>query len=56
MSRYADRPDAIAALVRDTEIHRDCYVDDEVFGLQDVIAVVFHDDIVPDDFSNLLSI
>jgi phenylpropionate dioxygenase-like ring-hydroxylating dioxygenase large terminal subunit len=34
MSRYADRPDAIAALVRDTEIHRDCYVDDEVFGLE----------------------
>jgi len=34
MTRYADRPDAIAALVRDTEIHKDCYIDDEVFRLE----------------------
>jgi benzoate/toluate 1,2-dioxygenase alpha subunit len=34
MTRYADRPDAVAALVRDTEIHKDCYIDDEVFRLE----------------------
>jgi hypothetical protein len=34
MTRYTDRPDAVTALVRDTEIHKDCYVDDEVFRLE----------------------
>lgn len=34
MTRYTDRPDAVAALVRDTEIHKHCYVDEEVFHLE----------------------
>jgi len=34
MTRYTDRPDAVAALVRDTEIHKHCYVDEEVFQLE----------------------
>ncbi|MET4575618.1 aromatic ring-hydroxylating dioxygenase subunit alpha [Ottowia thiooxydans] len=34
MSRYHDNPAAVAALVRDTEVHKDCYVSDEVFALE----------------------
>jgi benzoate/toluate 1,2-dioxygenase subunit alpha len=34
MSRYRDQPEAIAALVRDMEVHKDCYIDDEVFALE----------------------
>ena len=34
MGKYRDRPEAIAALVRDTEVHKDCYVDPEVFALE----------------------
>ena len=33
-SRYRDNPQALAALVRETEVHRDCYVDAEVFALE----------------------
>jgi phenylpropionate dioxygenase-like ring-hydroxylating dioxygenase large terminal subunit len=31
---YRNRPEAIAALVREREIHKDCYIDDEVFALE----------------------
>lgn len=34
MDRYRDNPAAIAALVRDTEVHKDCYIDPEVFALE----------------------
>lgn len=34
MSRYHHKPDAVAALVRDTEVHKDCYIDQEVFELE----------------------
>lgn len=34
MSRYRDRPDAVAALVRDTEIHKHVYTDPELFALE----------------------
>lgn len=34
MSRYRDNPDALAALVRDAEVHRDVYTDPEVFTLE----------------------
>ena len=33
-SRYRDHPEAISALVRETEVHRDCYIDPEVFALE----------------------
>ncbi|MFN0184001.1 MAG: aromatic ring-hydroxylating dioxygenase subunit alpha [Aquabacterium sp.] len=33
-TRYRDNPDAIRALVRDTEVHRDLFIDDELFGLE----------------------
>jgi len=33
-SHYRGAPDRIAALVRDTEIHKHCYIDDEVFALE----------------------
>ena len=33
-SKYRDHPEAIAALVRDTVVHKDCYVDPEVFALE----------------------
>ena len=32
--RYRDNPDAIRALVRPREVHRDVYIDDEVFRLE----------------------
>ncbi len=32
--RYASNPKALAALVRDAEVHRDCYISDEVFALE----------------------
>jgi phenylpropionate dioxygenase-like ring-hydroxylating dioxygenase large terminal subunit len=34
MSRYADNPAAVDALVRPTEVHRDVYVDPEIFDLE----------------------
>ena len=34
MTRYHDNPAAVAALVRDTEVHKDCYISDEVFALE----------------------
>lgn len=34
MGRYRDDPRALAALVRDNEVHRDVYVDQEVFDLE----------------------
>ncbi|MFN5700361.1 MAG: aromatic ring-hydroxylating dioxygenase subunit alpha [Betaproteobacteria bacterium] len=34
MGRYRDNPQAIEALVRDVEIHKDCYVDAEIFALE----------------------
>lgn len=32
--RYHDKPEAVAALVRDTEVHKDCYTSEEVFALE----------------------
>lgn len=32
--RYHDNPEAVAALVRDTEVHKDCYTSEEVFALE----------------------
>ncbi len=34
MDRYRGNPDAISALVRDAEVHRDVYTDPEVFDLE----------------------
>jgi phenylpropionate dioxygenase-like ring-hydroxylating dioxygenase large terminal subunit len=34
MSRYADNPAAVKALVRPTEVHRDVYTDAEIFDLE----------------------
>lgn len=34
MSKYAKNPDAVAALVRDDEVHRDVYIDSEIFDLE----------------------
>ncbi len=34
MGHYRDHPEALAALVRETEIHKHCYTDDEVFALE----------------------
>lgn len=34
MAKYANSPRAVAALVRDREVHRDVYVDPEVFDLE----------------------
>ncbi|MCY4311781.1 MAG: Rieske 2Fe-2S domain-containing protein, partial [Rhodospirillaceae bacterium] len=34
MSVYRENPDAIRALVRPREVHRDVYIDDEVFELE----------------------
>jgi len=31
---YRDNPEAIAALVRDTEVHKDCYTSPELFALE----------------------
>jgi phenylpropionate dioxygenase-like ring-hydroxylating dioxygenase large terminal subunit len=33
-SRYRDNPQALAALVRDAEVHRDVYTDPEIFSLE----------------------
>lgn len=33
MAKY-DHPEAVAALVRDREVHKDCYIDDEIFALE----------------------
>ena len=34
MNRYRNSPDAIRALVRDNEVHRDVYVNPELFALE----------------------
>ena len=34
MSKYQGRPDAVSALVRDTEVHKDLYIDPELFELE----------------------
>ncbi len=34
MARYRDNPDAVRALVRDAEVHRDVYIDQEIFDLE----------------------
>ena len=34
MSTYRNQPERIAALVRNTEVHKDCYIDAEVFALE----------------------
>lgn len=34
MSEYRDNPAAIRALVRDTEVHKDCYIHPEIFALE----------------------
>lgn len=34
MTRYRDNPEAVRALVRPTEVHRDVYIDPEVFALE----------------------
>lgn len=34
MAKYHNHPEAVAALVRDTEVHKDCYIDQEIFELE----------------------
>lgn len=34
MTRYRDNPEAVRALVRPTEVHRDVYIDAEIFALE----------------------
>jgi len=34
LSRYRDRPDAIRALVEPDRVHRDLYIDAEIFALE----------------------
>ena len=34
MAKYRKHPEVVAALVRDTEVHKDCYIDDEIFDLE----------------------
>jgi benzoate/toluate 1,2-dioxygenase alpha subunit len=34
MSKYRGRPDAVAALVQDDQVHRDVYIDPEIFELE----------------------
>ena len=34
MSRYRNNPEAVRALVRETEVHRDVYIDQELFDLE----------------------
>ena len=34
MTRYSGNPDAVRALVRETEVHRDVYIDPEIFDLE----------------------
>ena len=34
MAKYHKHPQAVAALVRETEVHKDCYIDDEIFDLE----------------------
>ncbi|RTL71695.1 MAG: oxidoreductase [Hyphomicrobiales bacterium] len=34
MTRYAGNPQAVKALVRETEVHRDVYIDQEIFDLE----------------------
>ena len=34
MTKYAGHPGAVSALVRDTEVHKDLYIDPELFELE----------------------
>lgn len=34
MAKYHKHAQAVAALVRETEVHKDCYIDDEIFDLE----------------------
>ena len=34
MAKYRDNPDAIRALLRETEVHKDLFIDDELFDLE----------------------
>ena len=34
MARYRGDVEAVKALVRETEVHRDVYIDEEVFALE----------------------
>ena len=34
MAKYRDNPDAIRALLRETEVHRDLFIDQELFELE----------------------
>ncbi|KAG1174891.1 hypothetical protein G6F35_016619 [Rhizopus arrhizus] len=34
MAKYRDNPDAIRALLRDTEVHKDLFIDQELFDLE----------------------
>lgn len=34
MGKYANNPEAVAGLVRDGEVHRDVYIDEEIFDLE----------------------
>jgi len=34
MSKYHNNPQAVRDLVRETEVHKDCYVDEEIFALE----------------------
>jgi len=33
MDRYRDNPDALAPPARDTEVHKDCYIEPEAIAL-----------------------
>ena len=41
-NRYRDDPEALRGLVRDAEVHRDVYIDPEVFATRDGAAVRQH--------------
>jgi len=53
VSRYREHPDAVAALVQDDQVHRDVYIDQEIFDLEmerlwaDTWIYVGHDSQVP---------
>ncbi|MRT32953.1 oxidoreductase, partial [Xylella fastidiosa subsp. multiplex] len=34
MAKYRDNPDAIRALLRETEVHKDLFIDQELFDLE----------------------
>ena len=55
MAKYRDNPDAIRALVRDTEVHKDLFIDQELFDLEmerlyaNTWVYVGHDSQVPNN-------